>query len=431
MRYLFIVITIELLLAALSVVVLYKTPPLYFVYVSISVAVMILAALLYHRLGIPIKKITTGMELLAAQDFSSQLRPTGQKDTDKIIGVFNSMMKQLRNQVLMNQEQNFFLKQLIDASPMGVITLDFNEQIDMFNSAAVKMLKTDKNTILKTKQLSDIDSELTKYLSELDFCDSKIIRMSNTDRYKCSCLFFMDRGFKRKFYLIESLTEEIRKAEREAYGKVIRTIAHEVNNSMAATKAVLDITETVIADDPDIVETLECCKNRINSMTNFITQYANVVKTPPMHCIPQNINALINNNISFYEAMCIGTNVKIKSQLSTTPITANIDSAMFEQVLVNIIKNAIESCNGIGEVQILTIDKQLIIADNGKGIQTKEAQNLFNPFYSTKPNGQGIGLMFAADTLRRHGFEFSLATNPVDGITRFTISLEPSMHPQI
>ncbi len=122
MRYLFIVITIELLLAALSVVVLYKTPPLYFVYVSISVAVMILAALLYHRLGIPIKKITTGMELLAAQDFSSQLRPTGQKDTDKIIGIFNSMMKQLRNQVLMNQEQNFFLKQLIDASPMGVIT---------------------------------------------------------------------------------------------------------------------------------------------------------------------------------------------------------------------------------------------------------------------------------------------------------------------
>lgn len=128
---------------------------------------MILAALLYHRLGIPIKKITTGMELLAAQDFSSQLRPTGQKDTDKIIGVFNSMMKQLRNQVLMNQEQNFFLKQLIDASPMGVITLDFNEQIDMFNSAAVKMLKTDKNTILKTKQLSDIDSELTKLQMQL------------------------------------------------------------------------------------------------------------------------------------------------------------------------------------------------------------------------------------------------------------------------
>ena len=86
-------------------------------------------------------------------------------------------------------------------------------------------------------------------------------------------------------------------------------------------------------------------------------------------------------------------------------------------------KNAVESCGQTGLVEISTEPNWVIVADNGKGISEEVAQNLFSPFFSTKVNGQGIGLMFAAEILRRHGFEFSLATDATDGITRFTIVL--------
>lgn len=423
MRNLLIVTVVELMLLALALFALVTMPPYYYVYVSLSLLSGVIVGYLYYCFGIPLRKIETGMDLLKAQDFSSQLCLTGQKDADKIINIFNGMMLQLRKHILLNQEQDYFLKQLIDASPMGVVTLDANERIEMINAAAMTFLKVGNDFRLKTSGLDGIDSELSNYLRGLSLGVSRVFRISTTECFRCSCLFFMDRGFRRRFYLIERMTDDIRRAEREAYGKVIRTIAHEVNNSMAATKSVLDITEAVVADEPDFVDAIESCRNRIESMTSFITKYASVVKSPPLTLQKQDLNVLIERNMAFYETMCMGTGVKISCRLSETEVVADIDRILIEQVLVNVVKNAVESCGQTGLVEISTEPNRVIVADNGKGISEEVAQNLFSPFFSTKVNGQGIGLMFAAEILRRHGFEFSLATDATDGITRFTIVL--------
>ncbi|MCM1021095.1 MAG: ATP-binding protein [Muribaculum sp.] len=423
MRNLSMVIITELLLVAIALTVAVTMPPYFYLTITGLIIVMILVGLLYRRFSLPLQKIETGMDLLTAQDFSSSLKRTGQKDADKIICIFNEMISQLRNEVLRNQEHDHFLKQLIDASPMGIITLDLNRRVDLINNAALKFLKT--NLDLKNKKFSllDIKSELAAHLKSLKPDESSVVYTSGAERFRCSCLTFMDRGFRRHFYLIERLTDEMRHAEREAYGKVIRTIAHEVNNSMAATKSILDITETVVADDPDFLAAISSCKSRIDSMTEFITKYASVVKTLPVNLKQCDFNELITRNLAFYEAMCVGTDVKISCHLNPTPVEVRIDRILIEQVLVNIIKNAVESCGDRGEVEICTLSDKVIIADNGKGITAEHARNLFDPFFTTKPNGHGIGLMFAAETLRRHNFEFTLATDPVDKKTRFTIIL--------
>ena len=98
-----------------------------------------------------------------------------------------------------------------------------------------------------------------------------------------------------------------------------------------------------------------------------------------------------------------------------------LDAALFEQVLVNIIKNAAESIETDGEIIVRTLAPATVeVIDNGQGISKETEAKLFSPFFSTKPNGQGIGLIFIREVLMRHGCTFSLRTY-VDGLTRFRI----------
>ncbi len=121
------------------------------------------------------------------------------------------------------------------------------------------------------------------------------------------------------------------------------------------------------------------------------------------------------------EGLCADHGVTIRMELSEQLRPVQMDAALIEQVLVNIIKNAVESIGENGEITIRTFAPAGIeVADNGAGISKEAEAKLFTPFFSTKPNGQGIGLIFIREILSRHGCTFSLRTY-ADGLTRFRI----------
>jgi signal transduction histidine kinase len=122
------------------------------------------------------------------------------------------------------------------------------------------------------------------------------------------------------------------------------------------------------------------------------------------------------------ENICQGRDIALKMELCEENPVVMMDTSLFEQVLINIIKNAAESIGEGGEVVIRTSLSPLMleVGDNGKGISKEVESRLFTPFFSTKPNGQGIGLIFIREVLMKHGCTFSLRTYP-DGITRFRI----------
>ena len=107
---------------------------------------------------------------------------------------------------------------------------------------------------------------------------SKTVRLSDSMIYRCSRLSFVDRGFAHPFILIESLTSEVVKAEKKAYEKVIRMIAHEVNNTVAGITSTLDIVDGALEcmdDTEDPREVMKVCVDRCYSMSRFITNFAN------------------------------------------------------------------------------------------------------------------------------------------------------------
>ena len=402
----------------------------FLLFLAIEVLVIITAIYLivfYRRVIKPLQIIGDGMELLKEQDFGSRLRSVGQPDADRIVEVFNKMMNQLKNERLYLREQNHFLDLLINASPLGVIILDFDENIQSVNPTTYKILGLNPEENIIGKKMTDIDSLLVKEITLIKKYDSQTIRLNNASIYKCTHSSFIDRGFQHSFYLIESLTEEVFKAEKKAYEKVIRMIAHEVNNTTSGITSTLDTllhTFEVIENSEDICEVLNICIERCYSMSRFITNFADVVRIPEPQFQMHNLNALVSSCRLFMENVCRNRNIKIIMELSELSPVIKADSLLLEQVFVNIIKNSAESIDKNGEIFIRTTvnPASLEIADTGKGISKETGTKLFSPFFSTKPDGQGLGLMFIREVLLKHGYTFSLNTD-TDGLTRFRIMM--------
>lgn len=375
---------------------------------AVLAVLFVLGIIVYRRVLLPVMALKHGIDLLQAQDFSSRLAKVGSRDADNIGAVFNRMMDALKNERLRVMERNQFLDMLIEASPMGIVIYDFNGSISDMNSAARSLLDND---------------ELRCATEELQRGEVRTVRLSDTRIYRLSSLTFLDRGFQRPFVLMESLSEEVRKVEKAAYGKVIRQMSHEVNNTVAGVTPVLD-TLAAIADDPDLTETVTASSDRLLSLSRFVTNYAEMVKLPAPDLHEVNLTALVESMIPFLESLAAGREIRINTDVEReNPVILRADPVQIEQVIVNIVKNSIESIagsTGSGTVTVRLTGHGLEVADNGGGISPEVAENLFTPFFTTKNSGNGIGLMLVSEILHNHGFAFSLRTY-ADGITRFRI----------
>ena len=385
---------------------------------------LVFMIILYYQIIRPIHLITTGMDLLSGQDFSSRLKLVGQVDADKIVNVFNRIMSQLKHERLRLREQNIFLDLLIQASPMGVVIMTLDGEIDHINPMALKMMELNTHPDKSIKHLIELDSPLAAELGEIPNNETKVIRLNNANIYKCSHSYFIDHGFKHPFYLIERMTDEVIHAEKRAYEKVIRMIAHEVNNSTAGITSTLDTISQALTEEKgmeDICDMIRICIERCFSMSHFITRFADVVKIPEPTFQKASINDIATLCKRFMEGMCNERNIELNIELDAEVSKVQLDASLFEQVLVNIIKNAAESIQQNGNIWIRTIAPATIeVIDNGPGITKDTETKLFTPFFSTKSNGQGIGLVFIREALTLHDCKFSLKTG-TDGLTRFRI----------
>ena len=416
------------LLLALGSVLLFLSSQLntIFFYIGEGLILFILIYLtfFYRKIVKPLNTIGSGMELLREQDFSSRLSPVGQYEADRVVNIFNRMMEQLKNERLRLREQNNFLDLLIKASPMGVIITSLDEDLSELNPMALKMLGVRLEDV-QGKKMKEIDSPLAVELANLPKGEKVTVRLNDSNIYRCTHSSFIDRGFQHPFYLVETLTDEVMKAEKKAYEKVIRMIAHEVNNTTAGITSTLDTVEQALSSEEgmeDICDVMRVCTDRCFSMSRFITRFADVVKIPEPTLSSVNLNDLVFTCKRFMEGMCNDRRITLRMEMDESLKDVMLDAALFEQVLVNIIKNAAESIETDGEIIVRTFAPATVeVIDNGQGISKETEAKLFSPFFSTKPNGQGIGLIFIREVLMRHGCTFSLRTY-ADGLTRIRIT---------
>lgn len=390
-------------------------------FIPVGIGIMATMAL-FRGSYLPQNAVARGLELIQAQDYNNRLVKVGEPNSDRIVALFNSLIDKLRAERLQNREQESLLKLLIEASPMGVVMLDFDNQVTMANKSFLKIFNITNLSEIEGKKINEIKGDLISQMIKVELGKSEIIKKGNYQIYRVYHLNFIQEGFKREFFLLESLTEEIMKAERAGYEKVIRTISHEVNNTMGGVRSILD-TIRDHTEDEEIKEILESCSRRCDKMCDFIREYAEVVKLPNPILKPLDLEKEIYSMLPFLRQMSKeGITFTFKDNADDAIIRG--DSAMIQQAIVNIVKNALDNIEDEGFIEINTNNEdgrlKLSIANNGLPISEDVSSKLFTPFFTTKKDGKGIGLMLVREVLMRHKGEYSLYTDQ-SGITRFEV----------
>lgn len=419
-KYIAYITTLHLVLILLVYKLLFENKALFIaseVFLLLSAGMSIV---LYNNFMQPIQFVKSGIEAIKDKDFSIKFVPTGKGEVDVLIEVYNMMIDQLREERIKLNEQHFFLEKLIEASPISIVILDYDDRIESLNSKGKNQLGPDSDALIG-KKLEETDIALLTELAGILDGESRMIKTNSIATFKAQRSHFMDRGFRRSFLMIEELTNEILESEKNAYGKVIRMMAHEVNNTLGATDSILQTTSHLLpaADYGDIKDALHVASERNQQLTRFMRNFADVVRLPAPVPVRTDMGLLARDVAVFMQNAASVRNIKVTSETQDS-VFWNVDKGQMEQVLINVIKNAVEACESGQEVRILATPDRVVIRNNGKPIDPDVSTKLFNPFFSTKRDGQGIGLTLTREILGNHGFDFALETGP-DGWTEFRI----------
>ena len=395
----------------------------YFIASEVLILVSILLSIqIYRDFLRPIEFVRSGIEAIKDKDFTIKFVPTGKNEVDILIEVYNLMIDQLRQERIKLNEQHFFLEKLIEASPIAILIMDFDEKIASINEKTRKHFNVKQDSWIG-KKLEELDFPLLSQLSNLRDGESKTIKINSVETYKVQRSHFMDQGFRRSFLMIEELTADILESEKKSYGKVIRMMAHEVNNTLGATDSILQTTRNYLAEDSflDLREALGIASDRNKKLALFMRNFADVVRLPIPFKENTDVVQLLKSVGVFMRSSAEqkGINLEIKL-LTGVAFWVQLDTGQMEQVFVNVIKNAIEACEPGNTIELQISNENILIRNNGKPISNEAAAQLFNPFFSTKRDGQGIGLTLTKEILLNHGFSFSLKSDS-NGWTTFLI----------
>lgn len=378
---------------------------------------------LYRSFVKPLDIMASGLESLKQKDFSIKFVKMGQYEIDQLIDVYNQMIDQLRVERIEVNEQYHFLEKLINALPSGVLILDSDDRIQSFNPSALNLFGMSQGDLLG-KKLVEIPHPIVTQLEDISSPESVVVQGRGTKTYKCHKAHFIHKGFSHHFIIVEELTKEILKAEKKAYEKVIRMMAHEINNTVGAVNSVLDsVKKNKIKDDEEHSEVLQICIERNRKMAKFMANFADVVRLPELRKKRQDLHNLLREISLLFIDTFEQKRIKLIFDLEGDNLFIEYDEQQIEQVLINIVKNALESIEQDGYINILTYQAppRLIIRDTGRGIDDSFKKKLFSPFFSSKKEGQGIGLTLTKEILYKHKFNFSLEST-TEGCTDFTIN---------
>jgi two-component system nitrogen regulation sensor histidine kinase NtrY len=421
-------VVIHLIWAAMAVLVFYQNR-VWLLLVELFFAVSVLfGVLLVRAFFVPLQLIQTGAELMNERDFSCAFVETGQAEMDELIRVYNRMIEALREERLKLTEKHYFLQELINASPAGIIVLDYDGNITDLNPSAARLILY---TGLEAagKRLSELGESIGGILEALAVGESRVLSFHGNRRVRCQKSVFFDRGFQRHFILLEELTEELRLSEKRAYEKLIRVMSHEVNNSVGAISSLLEsganyAGQIESADREDFTTALMVARQRAQDLNGFMRRFADVVRLPLPDRRPCDVISLLEDLASLIQPELTKRKICLSWEIPDRPVLISMDKNQMEQVFLNVLKNAVEAIGQEGTITVKVGGEPnatvLSIEDSGTGLSAEVHQNLFTPFFTTKAEGQGIGLTLIQEILTQHGFQFVLEN--VDGKgARFSI----------
>jgi signal transduction histidine kinase len=422
-------IGIHAVLGGTALFALRGRPALLLLFELLFVGSVAVGYVLLRAFFVPLELIRTGAELMREQDFASHFREVGQHEMDELVRIYNRMIDRLREERRHLEEHQRFLERILAASPIGVITLGHDGSVAAVSPGAERLLAAGE-AALAGRRPAALPAPFGPALGPLAPGESTIVVLHGRRRVVCRRASFYDRGFARGFFLLEELTAELHASERAAYDKLIRMMSHEVRNSVGAVRSLL---ESLVRQDYPIRQdtraeydhAIGVAAARLEHLNAFMNALAEVVRIPPPERRPCDLRRLVDDIALLLRPELERRRIVLDWSPPQSFPEIPLDKHQIEQVLVNVLRNAIEAIGEDGTIRVALerdgVRPRLAVRDSGPGLPPGVERELFTPFFTTKPHGQGVGLTLTREVLSQHGFDFELR-NGEDGGAEFRIA---------
>jgi len=346
------------------------------------------------------------------------------------------IMEQLKQARIDKEMQAKYLENVVDNIDTGLIISDSEGRIELVNQSCRKFL--DIRNLHSIHDLDKHHNQLGSRLMELKPGDSFSEKFVVHDRFYLLLIRAKEMKNREKeirIYTFHDIRTEMEEQEIQSWKKLIRVITHEIMNSITPiTTLTLAIRKKLgnakdekdgkIPAKEDIAIALQSTaiiEERSRGLIGFIEKYRKITRTPELSLTVCEIGSLLEGVKILFEGECKKAGVDLR--ISTRQVkTFRADCQLVEQVLINLVKNALEALAGrekpVIEIQAYNhIDGRRVISvqDNGPGIPQKHMEQVFVPFFSTREGGSGIGLNLCRQVMRLHRGEISIQSDEGKG----------------
>ncbi len=362
---------------------------------------------------------------IKSRDFISSSNIIADKTTRDILReAYDSILDEFKNIRIDKEVQYHYLKTMIEHVKIALFSFDETGKIQFINKTASELLNAYSNQNIS--KIGSIDSNLHKLIKDLKSGESELLKLKLNDTILHLSVYATEIKIQKKsikLISLQNIKQELEYQELESWQKLIRVLTHEIMNSVTPISSLSNsINETLsetngkkselqkITDDDfeDIVSSIKTIENRSKGLLKFVSSYKQLTKIPHPDLKEINLSELINHCQTLLKQKFKELNIEFKFNNYKEQLNCFADYDLIEQVIINLLINAIDAVKNQENPQISVDIKndmnkfRISIKDNGKGIDPEEIDKIFIPFYTTKKEGSGIGLSLSRQIMRLH-----------------------------
>lgn len=402
---------------------------------------------LYKYIDKTNRDLASFLESIRFSDFSRSFQVEGMGSSfDELSKAFNDVIKDFQTVRTEKEEHFHYLQSIVQNIDVSIIAFQKDGTVEMINKAAKKLFQL--SSLKNVKQLYQISNELVEKLLSIAPGESALIKVQQEDDLLQLAINSTEFKIHNKTIVlatIKNIQSVLEDQETEAWQKLISVLTHEIMNSItpiASLSSTIDMMIKNVQEEQqsnpnatidsesanEIQQGLQTINKRSTGLLHFVNTYRNLTRIPKPNFKITTVKNLFDNLIPLMNEEIEKAGISFHSEIDPPDIEFSVDLELLEQVIINLLKNAIHALDGKENQQITMkafLNKRgrvtIQVVDNGEGILPEVLDKIFIPFFTTKPKGSGIGLSLSRQIMRLHAGSITAYSTPGHGTT-FTLT---------
>jgi nitrogen fixation/metabolism regulation signal transduction histidine kinase len=387
------------------------------------------------------QKLTRFLESVKYSDFISGFTVDNKlgKSFKDLNAAFNEVLEAFRKARSEKEEHWQYLNSVVQQVRTGILSYDIDGHVQLINANAKKFIGL--TTLKNIGELIQLNPKLYHAINSAEPGKSEFYKSGNELYLTIQSTELRIRGKDIKLVTLQNIQYELQKQELEAWQNLTRVLRHEIMNSITPISSLTSTLRDVLDHDmekregyyalkeegaDDLREGLSTIESRSRGLIKFIDAYREYTSLPKPKIATVRLQTLLEHVAHLMKTELKKTNINFNYECDSEYLTIQADVEMIEQVLINLLKNAIEALTETPNAMLKLVARyhenavKVEVIDNGSGIIKEALEHIFVPFYTTKKRGSGIGLSLSRQIMQMHNGSISVVSEP-DVRTVFTL----------